>query len=70
MPYILKNEFVSKKGEKKATFFVDTLDIPIFGPQCQITTLLSEAKRFMSNGEAAKYASFFSKTATIEYVDK
>lgn len=69
MPYILKNEFVNKKGERKVTFFVDTFDIPMFGPQCQITTLLSEAKRFISNNDAAKYALFFSKNATIEYVD-
>lgn len=69
MPYILKNEFVTKAGERKTTFFVGTFDIPMFGPQCQITTLLSEAKRFASNGEAAQYASFFSKNATIEKVD-
>jgi len=69
MKYILKNEFVDKKGNKKTTFFVDAFDIPFFGLQAQITSNLNEAKRFKTMKDAEKWRMFFSNDAVIDKVD-
>lgn len=62
MSFIVKS--VNPKNNK-TVYFADTIDIPFFGEQVQITSNINEAKKFDSNGEAAKAANLMGRNAII-----
>jgi hypothetical protein len=69
MPYIIKEEFINKKGELRTTFFYGTFEIPMFGRQTEITSDINSAKRFKTKMEADRWKGFMSKRAVVVKVD-
>jgi hypothetical protein len=69
MKYIISKKWTNKTGQSGKSYYMGTVDIPMFGESLQTSSKITDAKVFDSEESAKPYLNIMGKNAEIEQVN-